>query len=413
MNRVVVTGLGAVSPHGRGVSRLWEGLRSNLQAIRELDLFDASKHRTQLAGQVAAEDVELCGAFAPGVRRFTRTDRFAVEAAREALMQAGLLDTEELASAGLFLGSSTGGMFEGEQVYLDLLNNAGRGEVSVRISRLADQPVCAPADAIVRTFGLHGPSETCATACAAATMSLEVALMSLRSGEVEVALAGGADGLCEMTYGGFNSLRAVSPAATRPFRQNREGLSLGEGAGLLVLETEPHARKRGATILGELAGTGTSCDAHHMTAPHPDGLGARLAMERALSDARVEASEIDFVNAHGTGTPHNDAAEWQALCAIFGERAAHLPVTSTKGSVGHLLGACGGLEAVVTMMCLSAGEVHPTPGGGVVDPECPVNLVQDEPLLLSNARTALSLNLAFGGANAAVILRRWPVEEDA
>lgn len=403
MERVVVTGLGAVSPHGIGVERLWEGLRAGRAAIAEIDLFDAGRHRTQLAGQSVPEPV---AGETRAARRLTRTDRFAVRAAREALQQAGLLDTQEVAEAGVFFGSSTGGMLEGERVYFDVVDGVRDAASGRRFQQLAGQPVCSPADAIVREFGLHGPVETSATACAAATMSIETALLALRSREVEVALAGGSDGLCELTYGGFNSLRAVSATQTRPFREGREGLSLGEGAGVLVLETESHARRRGARVLAELAGAGTSCDAHHMTAPHPQGLGARLAMQRALADAGLEPDAIDFVNAHGTGTPHNDAAEWQALQSVFGEGAARLPLTSTKGSVGHLLGACGGLEAVVTVLCLQAGEVHPTPGHGALDPECPVDLVRDTPRALQRCESALSVNLAFGGANAAIVLRR-------
>ena len=405
MERVVVTGLGAVSPHGLGVSSLWDGLTGCRAAIRDLDLFDASLHRTRLAGQLESSVADASGRFPTGSRRLTRTDRFALEATREALRHAGLERSPELGEAGVYFGTSTGGMLEGDRVYSDVVNQSIGPETRLRFLQLAGQPLGAPAEAIARFFDLHGPVETSGAACAASTMALETALSSLRSGEVELALAGGSDGLCGLTYGGFNSLRAVSPERTRPFRKDREGLSLGEGAGVLVLETEAHAHRRGATILAELAGAGTSCDANHMTAPHPEGAGARLAMKRALADAGLEAEDIDFVNAHGTGTPHNDAAEWCALSSVFGERAGALPLTSTKGAVGHLLGACGALEAVATILCLQAGVVHPTPGHGEPDPECPVDLVIDSPRAIAPCRAAISVNLAFGGANAAVVLR--------
>jgi len=412
MSRVVVTGLGAVSPHGVGVARLWEGLLAGRTPIDRLDLFDADSHRTSLAGQVRVPEQEL-GAFAARARLLTRSDRFALEAAREALAQAGLVDTSTLEGAGVFIGSSTGGMFEGERVYFDLTGEGSDPERHLRFLQLGGQPVCGPGDAVARHFGARGPVENCATACAASSMALEAALCSLRCGEVEVALAGGSDALCQLTYGGFNSLRAISPERTRPFRAEREGLSMGEGAGVLVLEREEHALARGATILGELVGAGSSCDAHHMTAPHPEGEGARLAIERALGDARLGLDQVDFVNAHGTGTPHNDAAEWRALEAVFGARAGRLPLTSTKGSVGHLLGACGGLEAVVTVLSIGAGELHPTPGQGERDPECPVDLVEGEPRALERGEVGLSVNLAFGGANAALLFRSWSGEEDA
>lgn len=405
MERVFVTGLGAVSPFGLGTDRLWSGLEADAAAIRELDLFDASVHRTQLAGQLDGESAAACAAFLSKPHRATRTDRFALEAAREALEHAGLAPGEILREAGVFFGTSTGGMYEGERVYEDVVSATNDPAARLRFLQLAGQPLGSAAEAIARAFELHGPVETSGAACAASTMALETALGSLRDGEVEIAIAGGADGLCGLTYGGFNSLRAISPTRTRPFRLDREGLSLGEGAAALVLEVESHAKRRGARVLAEVAGTGTSCDAHHMTAPHPEGAGAKLAMRRALADAGVTPADVDFVNAHGTGTPHNDEAEWNALHGVFGERASDLLVTSTKGAVGHLLGACGALEAVATILCLSTRSVHPTPGHGEVDPACPVHLVVGEPRELECARTALSVNLAFGGANAAVVLR--------
>jgi 3-oxoacyl-[acyl-carrier-protein] synthase II len=240
-------------------------------------------------------------------------------------------------------------------------------------------------------------------------MAIEAAVASLRSGEVELVLAGGSDALCELTYGGFNSLRAVDERPTRPFRADREGLSLGEGAGILVLETLESAERRGAPVLVELAGCGSSCDAYHMTAPEPDGAGAARAIQAALAEAGIGSDAVDFVNAHGTGTPHNDNAEWRALMRIFGERAGRVPVTSTKGSVGHLLGACGALEAVATIQCMLEGRVHPTPGEGPVDEECPVDLVLGAPRVLERCDTALSVNFAFGGANSAIVFER--VEE--
>ena len=204
----------------------------------------------------------------------------------------------------------------------------------------------------------------------------------------------------------FNSLRAVSDLPSIPFREARTGLSLGEGAGVLVLESAEHARARRAIALVELLGSGDACDAHHMTAPAPNGSGAASSVLRALADAGLSADDVDMINAHGTGTPLNDASEWAAMQTVFGERAGSIPVTSTKGAIGHTLGACGGVEAVVTAKCLLDRVVHPTPGDGPADPNAAVDLVLGEARPLGRTRAAASLNLAFGGSVAAVILGR-------
>jgi 3-oxoacyl-(acyl-carrier-protein) synthase len=224
-----------------------------------------------------------------------------------------------------------------------------------------------------------------------------------------VAIVGGADSLCRLTYAGFNALRVVDEDPCRPFRAGRAGMNLGEGAGVLVLESRERALERRALVFGELLGVGNSCDAHHMTAPHPEGLGAALAIERALADAGLEPEDIDFINAHGTGTPLNDASEWNGFVRVFGEeRARSLPVTATKASVGHLLGSSGAIEAIATLQCLRAKTVHPTPRSpegapGGDDLEVPVRLVLGEALPVPDAERALSTSFGFGGANAAAV----------
>ncbi|HEX6199718.1 MAG TPA: beta-ketoacyl synthase N-terminal-like domain-containing protein, partial [Thermoanaerobaculia bacterium] len=225
----------------------------------------------------------------------------------------------------------------------------------------------------------------------------------------------GADSLCRLTYAGFNALRVVDERACRPFRAGRQGMSLGEGAGVVVLEPEERARRRGAPVLARLLGVGNSCDAHHMTAPHPEGVGAALALERALRDAGHEgggAAAVAFVNAHGTGTPMNDLSEWRGMARVFGAGAGEIPLTASKASVGHLLGSSGAIEAVATVRCLLEGLVHPTPAseaaGAELDPETPARLVLGEGLLLSERTVsgpglALSTSFGFGGANAAAV----------
>jgi 3-oxoacyl-[acyl-carrier-protein] synthase II len=293
-------------------------------------------------------------------------------------------------------------MFESEEFYADLRREP-RDRMSLR--RLASQEVSGPGDAVARAFRICGPVQTVSSACASTTLAIGIALDALRAGDVDLALVGGADSLCRVTYGGFNALRSVDPAPSRPFRADREGLSLGEGGAALVLETLDSARGRGARPLAELLGAGASADAHHMTAPEPDGRGAAEALAAALRDAGVDPGSVDFVNAHGTGTPLNDVAEAGALRTVLGSRSERVPVTANKASVGHLLGSAGAIEAVATVLCLVDRHLPATPGEGAVDPETPVDLVVEG--RDGDFRVGISLNLAFGGCNAALVFGRW------
>lgn len=397
---------------GWGVAPLWEGLRAGRSAIGAFRRFDHGLHRTHVAAEAgdAPEDLSRI----PGWDRLSMADRFAVAAAAEAVRQAGLplpFDSEhEPGVSGVFFGSSTGGMWEAERFFRDFVTARRRS----RLRDLASHQVNAPGDALARHLGVTGPVRTFSSACASGALALGAALEAVRSGEVEVALAGGSDSLCQLTYAGFNALRSVDESPCRPFRAGRAGLSIGEGAAVLVLEPLQRVLSRGAVPLAVLAGAGASCDAHHMTAPDPSGTGAAAALEAALCDAGLAPSEIDFVNAHGTGTPLNDAAEWNALQQVFGVRAAELPVTATKALLGHLLGSSGAIEAVATVLCLRHGELHPVPSGELAAPPetpgtdpIPVALVLDRPLPLPDARAAVSTSLAFGGSNAALVFSRW------
>ena len=407
---VVITGLGAVCAFGWGTRALHRGLRGNATAIGPFDRFDPAGHRTELAGQVRWEGAPSSAKGTGGDRRRSVADRFALACAREAIRHADLdLQNPDAGVVGVYLGTSTGGMFEAE-AYFDEMTR-WRGARS-RVSRLASFQNSGPADAVARAIASTGPVETVSSACASSAMAIGSALDAVRSGTVDVALAGGADSLCELTYAGFNSLRAVDADPCRPFRADRAGLSLGEGGGVLVIESSERAMARRARPLAELSGYGASCDAYHMTAPDPDGCGAARAIRAALADAGIDAAAVDFVNAHGTGTPHNDASEWSALSLVFGDRARELPVTSTKGFVGHLLGSSGALEAVATVLGVHHREVHPTPGPGGPDPALPMTLILDTARGLPGSPTALSTSLGFGGANAALVFRRAPVPLD-
>ncbi|HSM51748.1 MAG TPA: beta-ketoacyl-[acyl-carrier-protein] synthase family protein [Thermoanaerobaculia bacterium] len=392
--RIAVTGIGAVSGYGAGVDALWRGLLSGESAIREITRFDPGRHRTRFASEVPAEAVPP----AP-FRGASLADRFALAALAEALARAGLGSVPEGRETGVYFGCSTGGTHETERFHGEL---AGGGRP--HLHWLVSHQTSGPGDAVARACGATGPVVTISSACASATLALGGALDDLASGAVDIAVAGGADALCELTFAGFNSLRAVDPVACRPFRAGREGMTIGEGAAILILEREEDARTRGARPLAWLLGAGGSCDAHHMTAPDPSGQGIRRAIEATLADAGVPPERIDFVNAHGTGTPLNDAAEAAALAMVFGERLPRLPVTSTKGAVGHFLGSAGAVEAVATVLCLGARLVHPTPGGGEVDPAGPVDLVMGAPRPLPAGAAALSTNFAFGGSNGAAVL---------
>lgn len=413
--RFVVTGLGAVSAWGWGVDPLWRGLLSGRTAIGPLRRFAGEGHRTSVAAEAPPMPAELERRPA-GRAELSLSERFALAAAEEALATAGgreavLGGAPE--AAGVFFGGSTAGMLESE----DALGGADAGRLRrAELLLLAAQPLDAPAGAVARSFGLAGPVLTISSACASGTQALGAALDALRAGEVEVALAGGADSLCRLTYAGFNSLRVVDERACRPFREGRAGMTLGEGAGVLVVEPEERARDRGARVLATVLGAGNSCDAHHMTAPHPEGLGAALAIERALRDAELDPADapLAFVNAHGTGTVQNDLSEWLGMARTLGERAGTVPLTATKASVGHLLGSSGAIEAVVTVRCLAEGVVHPTPISGDpgerIDPETPVRLVLGGPLPLDPGvggdGVALSTSFGFGGANAAAVFAR-------
>jgi 3-oxoacyl-(acyl-carrier-protein) synthase len=406
--RVAVTGVGAVCGLGWGVAALWQGLRAGRSGIGPFVRFDHSQHRTHLAAEAPAADGPDLSRLCPGWRRLSIADRFALFAALEAVEQAGLAPksataTEAPEDVGVYFGSSTGGMYESELFFADFLRDPRRA----RLSALVAQQVNAPGDAVARQLGVTGPVATFSSACASGALALGAALAAVRSGEVEAAIAGGSDSLCQLTYAGFNALRSVDEAPCRPFRAGRAGMSFGEGAAVLVLEPLERALARGAEPLALLAGAGSSCDAHHMTAPDPTGAGAAAAVEAALADAGLAAEAVDFVNAHGTGTPLNDAAEWQALQRVFGERAGEMPLVATKALIGHLLGCSGAIEAVATVLCLHRGELHPVRRVGEEDPELPVSLVLDAPLSLPSAQAAVSTSLAFGGSNAALVFSRW------
>jgi 3-oxoacyl-[acyl-carrier-protein] synthase II len=395
--RIAVTGVGLVSALGRDQEEFWSALLEGRCGIRPLTLFDADGCLSGLAGEASppAPSPRASG------RRLSRADRFCALAAGEALQQAGLQPGPALRRFGVSLGCSTAGMLEAQDAYD---RARARGWRLAALSPILRVPISTPADAVARLAQLEGPRLSNMTACSSASLAIGLAADLIRRGEVDGMLAGGGDALCRLTYTGFNSLRLLSPEPCRPFDRNRSGLSLGEGAGILILEPWSRALARGAPPLAELLDYGATCDAHHMTAPHPSGLGALAAMSEALERSGVRAPEVDYVNAHGTATASNDAAEVQALLALFGEDVVRVPVSSTKSMIGHLLGGAGGAEAATVVLALRHQVIPPTLG--MQDPEGGgrIDFVPGgaRPARL---RVALSNSFGFGGANACLVFR--------
>jgi len=335
--------------------------------------------------------------------RASRSDRFALVALEEALRGSGLrLPFTDPARVGVAVGSSTGGMLETEAYYQRRLTRRPAGASR---TCLAAATVAAPAGLVAAAIGALGPRLSPSTACSSGAIALAMAASWIRSGAADVVVAGGSDALTRMTFTGFHALQAMSSEPCRPFDLQRRGLSLGEGAGILVLEAEEHAHRRGATVLAEFAGAGLSCDASHPTAPHAEARGAVHALQRALHDAGADSHEIDYVNAHGTGTVHNDASETFALKRVLGEAAGRVAISSTKSLIGHLLGAAGAVEAIATVIAINDRYAPPTLHLRERDPACDLDYVPNRGRPLE-IRSALSNSYGFGGNNCSLVLRR-------
>lgn len=390
MRRVAVTGLGVVSALGPDLAAFSDGLRAGRSGIAPLTLFDPTGFRTRLAAQAPDPAPPLPP---ESLATASRPDRFGLQAAFEAVAQAGL-EARDLDAAALVFGTGTGGLNSSEQFL--------RGDDDVAL--LVPHQPASVTDLVARHLGIFGPRSTIMTACSSSATAIGYAGDRIRLGHVDVALAGGAEGLTRLTCAGFGCLRATAPGdePCRPFDAERKGLTLGDGAAVLVLEELERARARGATVLAILAGWGMTADAHHMTAPHPEGEGAARAMRAALDDALLAPEAIGYINAHGTGTPHNDAAETLAIKAVLGGRAPSVPVSSIKSMVGHTLGAAGAIEAVASVLTLARGFIPPTVNLRVPDPAFGLDYV---PGAAREARVGavLSSSFAFGGNNTCLV----------
>ena len=408
--RVVITGLGAVTPIGNTVATYWAGLQSGANGVAPITLFDASKHACRFAAEV--KDFDPSGVLDPKeTKRWDRFCQFGVVAAKEALAHSGLEITDaNRQRIGVIIGSGVGGLLTME-TQAHVLEGKGPGRVSPFTVPMMIPNMATGLAAIA--LGAQGPSSAVATACAAGSNAIGDAFRLLQQGHADAMVCGGAESaITPLGVAGFASAKALSfrnddPAtASRPFDAERDGFVIGEGAGILVLETLDHAQARGAPILGEVIGYGMTCDAHHITSPIPGGLGGARAMSLALSDAGLKADDIDYVNAHGTSTPANDSNETAAIKTALGERAMAIPVSSTKSMTGHLLGGSGGIEAVAAVLALQNGVVPPTINHQNPDPACDLDVVpnQAREQIIS---TALSNSFGFGGHNVCLAFRRY------
>jgi 3-oxoacyl-[acyl-carrier-protein] synthase II len=401
MREVWITGIGLITALGTDRETSWEKLVRGDCGIRPLTLFDTAGYRTHLAAQVEESALEAPPFAAGAARHASRTSRLALRAVAEALDDAKVAPASVSGKPwGLVLGGGSSGMFEAEGFLQRRLTGGPR---TTGLTELLEVPQDAATDRLAEALALTGPRVTVTTACSSTTLAVGLAAGLGREGEVEVALAGGADGLCRLTYAGFNSLRAVDPDPCKPFDRRRKGLSLGEGAAILVLEPAEGARRRSVRPYARVAGYGVTSDAFHMTQPEPTGRAWERTLRAALCDAGMAPEEIAYVNAHGTATEKNDSAECAAYHRLLGERMARVPVSSVKGALGHCLCGAGGIEAAITAMVVSRGVVPPTVGFAEPDEACRIDPV---PVCGRHVPVpvALSSSFAFGGNSAVLVL---------
>jgi 3-oxoacyl-[acyl-carrier-protein] synthase II len=399
--RVVITGAGVVTALGSGWKQNAEGFRTGRRAFRPVTQFDVSRQRVKVAAEVDLPEIF------PDTRlstremgRLDRAARMLVLAAYEAWQQSGWAASEDVP---LVLGTTAGGMLLGEAYYRQAIRPPVRRRGQATRAIYYQPPV--QGRMVLGSLGCSGPVTIISNACASGANAVGHAWELIRSGQAERVIAGGYDALGELVFSGFDSLQALSPTVCRPFDAKRDGLALGEGAAVMNLETLESARSRGAEILGELAGYGTSIDQHHLTQPHPQGSTTLLVMQEACAKAGLTPAQIDYVNAHGTGTVLNDRSEALAISAWAGARANPLPVSSTKASIGHLLGGAGAVEAVVCLMSLRGQWLPPQEIFETPDAACAFEVVTKP----REARLdcVLSNSFGFGGVNASLIFRRW------
>ena len=409
-DRVVVTGIGLVTPIGLDRKSTWDSLIEGKSGIDYISLFDAEGYESRIAGEVNEFDATA----ALGRKEAKRLDRFAqfaCVAALEALEHANLnMEKEDADRVGVLIGSGVGGIITITDQHKILLQKGPKRVSPFLIPMMLGDMASGQVSMMI---GAKGPNFSTVSACATGADSIGEALEMIRRGRADVVIAGGTEAaVCEIGVAGFNSCMALSTrnedpqGASRPFDSGRDGFVLGEGAGLIVLESLKHAEQRGANILAELSGYGASSDAHHVTQPHPEGEGAARAMKWAIEDAGIAPDKVDYINAHGTSTPLNDKYETIAMKRMYGDHAYKLAISSTKSMTGHLLGAAGGIEAAFTVLAIKDGVVPPTINLDDPDPDCDLNYVPNN-AIKQTVNVAMSNSLGFGGHNASLVFKRF------
>ena len=407
--RVVITGMGTVNPLGHTVAESWQAVRDGVCGIAPITQYDASAQKVHLAAEV--KDWDPTGVIdKKEVRHMARYTQFAVASAKQAVAASGLdLAAVDHTRCGVIVSSGIGGISTTESEQTRCLQ---RGFDKASPFYIPSSIANMAAGQIAIAFGFKGMCTCPVTACAGGSNAVGDAFRHIRDGYAEVMLCGGAEAcVTPLSIGGFTSMRALhvgdDPArASIPFDAERDGFVMGEGAGILLLEEYEHAKARGAKIYAEVVGYGATCDAYHITAPAPNGEGGARAMQQALDDAGVAASEVDYINAHGTSTPLNDSGETAAIKAVFGQHAYELAVSSTKSMTGHMLGAAGAVEAIFTALALEDGFIPATINYKTPDPACDLDYVPNEGRK-AGLRYALSNSLGFGGHNACVLFKKW------
>ncbi|MBX3745437.1 MAG: beta-ketoacyl-[acyl-carrier-protein] synthase family protein [Verrucomicrobiae bacterium] len=405
--RIVVSGAGIVTALGQGWRANADALASGRSGFAPVTLFDVSRHRARLAAEVRPLPALEPGRLGPRrLMRMDRAGRLLLAAAREAAEMAGVASDPDRGTWPVALATTSAGMNAGQAYLRQADRTASRRR---QFERLDDYFANRHIEDLASDLGWSGPATVLANACASGANAIGHAWEWIRAGRAQVAVTGGYEALSELVFSGFDSLQALSTTSCRPFDRHRDGLGLGEGAAILILETLDRARRRGATPLGELVGYGAATDLHHLTQPDPEGRAALAGMTEACVAAGVSAADVDYLNAHGTGTPHNDAAEAAAIRAWAGDDAGRLAVSSTKGATGHLLGAAGAVEAVICLMALREQWLPPNAPTLEPDPACVFRLLREpgRPEGPQRLELALSNSFGFGGSNASLLFRRW------
>ena len=408
--RVVITGLGVVTSMGEVVDEIWESLCAGKSGIGMISRWDTSKYPTKFGGECTSFDVTKYGVDVREARRLDRFGQFGLAASVNAVSDSGIdFSKEDPYRAGVIIGSGIGGIETLEEQNKVLVEQGVRRVSPFTVPRLM---VNAASGNVSIRYGIKGPNTAVATACATGSNAIGDAMRYIQHDMADMMIAGGSEAaLCELGMASFIAARALSTRneapekASRPWDKDRDGFVMGEGAGVVILEEYEHAKKRGARIYCELAGYGMSADAHHITAPAEDGAGAAMAMELALRDAKLSADQVDYINAHGTSTPLGDIAETKAVKKTFAAHAPRLAISSTKSQLGHLLGASGGVEAVITAMAISRNLIPPTINLDTPDPECDLDFVPHKSRD-HRVNVAMSNSFGFGGHNASLLMRK-------